>query len=163
MKYVLKQKLFALGNDFHIKDESGNDVYFVDGKAFTIGDKLSFQDLRGTELAYIQQKLLAWGRTYEITRSGRLVAVVKKELFSPLHHTFNVDVPGPDDLQAKGNFLDYEYTFRRGETVVATVSKEFFNWTDTYGIDVARGQDDILILAASVVIDLSCHSGGKRQ
>lgn len=163
MKYVLKQKLFAWGNDFHIKDEAGSDVYFVDGKAFSIGDKLSFQDLRGTELAYIQQKLFAWGRTYEITRSGRLVAVVKKELFSPFHHTFNVDVPGPDDLQAKGNFFDYEYTFRRGETEVANVSKEFFRFADTYGIDIVQGQDDVLILAASVVIDLSCHSGGRRQ
>jgi uncharacterized protein YxjI len=163
MKYLLKQKLFAWGNDFFIKDEAGNDVYFVDGKAFTIGDQLSFQDLKGTELAYIQQKIFAWGRTYVIFRSGQLVAVVKKELFSPCHHTFNVDVPGPDDLQAKGNFLDYEYTFRRGEVEVAAVSKQWFTWSDTYGVDIKAGEDDILILASSVVIDLSCHNAGKRK
>ena len=163
MKYLLKQKLFAWGNDFFIKDEAGNDVYFVDGKAFTIGDQLSFQDLKGTELAYIKQKIFAWGRTYEIFRSGQLVAVVKKELFSPFHHTFNVDVPGPDDLQAKGNFLDYEYTFRRGEVEVAAVSKQWFTWSDTYGVDIKAGEDDILILASSVVIDLSCHNAGKRK
>src|SRR4029079_10618559 len=163
MRYVLKQKLFAWGNDFMVKDDAGNDVYFVDGKAFSIGDQLSFQDLRGTELAYIKQKVLSWGRTYDVYRSGQLAAVVKKELFSMIHHTFNVDLPGPDDLQATGNFLDYEYTFRRGETEVARVSKEFFNWSDTYGVDIDDGEDDILILACTVVIDLSCHASGKRQ
>ena len=159
----MRQKLFAWGDDYRIQDEGGNDVFFVDGQAFTIGDKLSFQDLRGTELAFIRQKLLAWGRTYEIYRSGQLAAVVKKELFSPFHHTFNVDVPGPGDLEAKGNFLDYEYAFRRGENQVAQVSKQWFTWADTYGVDINEGEDDILILASSVVIDLSCHSSHNRH
>jgi len=159
----MRQKLFAWGDDYRIQDEGGNDVFFVDGQAFTIGDKLSFQDLRGTELAFIRQKLLAWGRTYEIYRSGQLAAVVKKELFSPFHHTFNVDVPGPGDLEARGNFLDYEYAFRRGENQVAQVSKQWFTWADTYGVDINEGEDDILILASSVVIDLSCHSSHKRH
>ena len=163
MRYVLQQKLFSIGSDYNIKDAAGNDVYFVDGRAFTIGDKLSFQDMRGNELAFIRQKLLAWARTYEIYRSGRLVAVVKKELFSPMHHTFNVDVEGPDDLQAKGNFLDYEYSFRRGENVVAQVSKQWFTLRDTYGVDVNEGEDDVLILASTVVIDLACHSGKNRH
>jgi len=56
LRYVLKQKLFAWGNDFHIRNEAGADVYFVDGKAFSLGDQLSFQDLRGTELAYIRRR-----------------------------------------------------------------------------------------------------------
>jgi len=159
----MRQKLFAWGDDYRIQDEGGNDVFFVDGQAFTIGDKLSFQDLRGTELAFIRQKLLAWGRTYEIYRSGQLAAVVKKELFSPFHHTFNVDVPGPGDLEAKGNFLDYEYAFRRGENQIAQVSKQWFTWADTYGVDINEGEDDILILASSVVIDLSCHSSHNRH
>jgi uncharacterized protein YxjI len=163
MKYLLKQKLFAWGDDFIVQDEAGNDAYLVDGKGFSIRDQLSFQDLKGNELAYIRQKLLAWGPTYEIYRSGKLVAVVKKELFTLLHHTFNIDVPGPDDLEAKGNFLDYEYTFRRGDVEVATVSKQWFTLRDTYGVDVAEGQDDVLILASTVVIDLSCHSPRRRD
>ena len=64
MRYVMKQKLFSLGDDFYIKDESGGDVFFVDGKVFTLGKKLSFQDLEGNELAFIKQKLLSWGPTY---------------------------------------------------------------------------------------------------
>ena len=157
MRYLLKQKLFSWGDDFKIKNEAGEDVFFVDGKAFSFGDKLSFQDLNGTELAFIRQKLLSWGPTYEVYRGDALAAVVKKHLFTLFRCKFTVDVPGPDDLEAHGSFLDHEYTFSRGDREVAVVSKRWFSWTDTYGVDISQGEDDILILASTVVIDLACH------
>lgn len=157
MRYVMKQKLFAWGDDFKIQDEQGRDLFRVDGKAFSLGDKLSFQDMQGAELAAIEQKLLSFGKTYEIHRGGQLAAVVKKGLFDLFRTTFSVDVPGPDDLEAQGNFLDHEYGFTRHGGPVAQVSKKWFSWSDTYGVDVAEGADDILILAATVVIDMCCH------
>jgi uncharacterized protein YxjI len=164
MPYVMRQKLLSWGDDFYIRDEQGREVFFVDGKAFSFGDKLSFQDLTGHELAFIKQKVLALGATYEIYRNGELAALVKKALFAPLPHRFSVDVPGPDDLEATGDFLDHEYAFRRGDKVVATVSKRWFTFADTYGIDIGDGEDDVLILASAVVVDQACHpDDGKRH
>ena len=154
MRYVLKQKFWSWGDDFTIKNAAGEDAYFVDGRAFSWGDKLSFQDIQGHELAFIGQKLLSWGPTYEITRDGELAAVVKKKLFTLFKCRFTVDVPGPDDLEAAGDFLDREYTFERGGRAVAQVSKRWFSWTDTYGVDIFNGEDDVLILASAVVIDM---------
>src|SRR5580765_927431 len=121
MRYLMKQKLFCWGDDFHIKNEDGSNVFFVDGRALSLGNKLSFQDMHGNELAFISQKLLSWGPTYEITQKGELVAVVKKQLFTFFNCRFTVDVPGPDDLEAQGSFLDMEYTFERGGRTVAEV------------------------------------------
>jgi len=163
MRYVLKQKFWSWGDDFRIRDADGKDAFFVDGRAFSWGDKLSFQDMQGNELAFIRQKLLAWGPTYEITSGGKLVAVVKKKLFTLLRCRFTVDVPGPDDLEAQGSFLDHEYTFERRGQTVAQVSKKWFSWTDTYGVDVANGEDEVLILASTVVIDMVCHQESKRE
>jgi len=164
MRYVLKQKLLSFGDDFLVKDDSGGDVYFVDGKAFSFGDQLSFQDLDGRELAFIKQRVFSWGKTYEIVRDGKVAAVVKKHLFALFHHRFTVDVPGPDDLEAEGNFTDHEYEFRRGGGTVATVSKRWFSWTDTYGVDIGAGEDPVLILASAVVIDQACHpDDGERH
>jgi uncharacterized protein YxjI len=163
MRYVMKQKLFSWGDDFCIKDEGGADVFFVDGKAFSFGEKLSFQDMQGNELAFIRQKLLAWGPTYEIYRQDALAAVVKKELFTLFRCKFTVDVPGPEDLEAQGDFMDMEYTFNRGDRVVAEVSKRWFAWSDTYGVDIPDGEDDVLILASTVVIDMVCHGDNKRR
>lgn len=159
----MKQKLFCWGDDFAIKNEAGEDVFFVDGKAFSFGDKLSFQDMQRNELAFIRQRLLAWGPTYEISRNGAVAAVVKKHLFTLFRCKFTVDVPGPDDLEAQGNFLDMEYTFTRGEQPVAEVSKRWFSWTDTYGVDIHAGEDNVLILASTVVIDMVCHADDKRR
>lgn len=163
MRYMMKQKLFSWGDDFTIKNEAGEPVFFVDGRAFSIGDKLSFQDMQKNELAFIRQKLLSWGPTYEITRNGVLAAVVKKHLFTLFRCKFTVDVPGPDDLEAQGSFLDMEYTFNRAGETVAEVSKRWFSFTDTYGVDIREGEDDVLILASTVVIDMVCHSDRKRD
>jgi uncharacterized protein YxjI len=157
MRYVMKQKLFAWGDDFIIKNEEDQDAFFVDGKTFSLGDQLSFQDMQGNELAFIKQKVLSWGPTYEIYAGNLLRAVVKKELFTFFNCRFTVDVPGPDDLEAEGDFTDHEYAFIRSGRTAATVSKQWFTWSDTYGVDVAEGEDAVLILASTVVIDMVCH------
>jgi uncharacterized protein YxjI len=162
MRYVMKQALFSWGDDFFIKDGAGQDVFFVDGKAFSLGDQLSFRDLEGHELTFIRQKLLAWGPTYEIHREGRLAAVVKKELFTFFKCRFSVDVPGPDDLEAEGDFTDHEYVFTRAGSEVGSVSKRWFSWTDTYGVEIRQGEDDVLLLASTVVIDMACHDDRGR-
>jgi uncharacterized protein YxjI len=163
MRYIMKQRLLSFGDDFYIKDDNERDAYFVDGRAFSIGDKLAFKDMDGNELAFIRQKLLAWGPTYEIVRGGEVAAVVKKHVFALFHHRFTVDVPGPDDLEAEGDFMDHEYTFRRGDRVVATVSKKWFSWTDTYGIDIEDDEDQVLVLASAVVVDQACHPDDDKR
>lgn len=163
MRYVMKQKLFCWGDDFTIKNDTGEDCFFVDGKVFTFRKQLSFQDMQGKELALIREKLLAWGPTYEIYRNSELFAVVKKALFTFFQCRFTVDVPGPDDLEARGNFTDHEYTFWRQSELRATVSKQWFSWADTYGVEIAEGEDEILILASTVVIDMACHGDRNRD
>ena len=164
MRYVMKEKILAWGDDFTIRDESGLEVFYVDGKIFSFGDKLSFRDVASKkELAVIDQKLLSVGPTYEIFRGGKRAAVVKKKLFTLLRNQFSVDVPGPDDLEAQGDFINKDYTFTRRRKTVAEVSKKWFRISDTYGIDIAPGEDDVLILASSVVIDLCVHPDDKND
>jgi uncharacterized protein YxjI len=149
----MRQKLLSIGDDFTIKDADGRDVYFVDGKVFTLHERMLFKDMQGNELANIQHRLLSWGPTYEISRDGKLAAVVKESLFTLLGHRFSIDGSGIGDLEAKGNFTDHEYVFTRSGRSVATVSKRWFTLADTYGVDVADGEDDVLILASTVVIE----------
>ena len=157
MRYRMKQDFFSWGPDFTIEDANGNDAFIVDGEGFSIGNQLALKDRDGHELAFIRQRLLSWGPKYEISKGDRIVAVVSKELLTLFSCSFTVDVPGPEDLQAEGDFLDLEYEFQRGDRKVATVSKRFFSISDSYGIDIAEGEDDVLILASAVVIDMACH------
>jgi uncharacterized protein YxjI len=162
MRFVMKQKLFTLTDDYNITDADGNAAYYVDGKLLSLGKNLSFQDAEQHELAHIQQKLLNWGPTYEITHDGELVAVVKKELFTFFHCVFHVDEPGHDSLTAEGNFSDHEYVFTRAGRKVASVSKQWFTFADTYGVEADESEDPVLILACTVVIDECCHEDRRR-
>ncbi|MBN1916472.1 MAG: LURP-one-related family protein [Verrucomicrobia bacterium] len=161
MRYVLKQKLLSLASDFVIRDADARDVFFVKGRVFSLGAKLSFQDMQGNEIVFIKQRLLAWRPTYEIYHGGALIATVRKALLTFFGSRFSIELPGPYGLEVTGNFLAHEYTFRYGGDVVAQVSKQWFAWTDTYGVDIADGQNDVLLLACAVVIDLACHGRKK--
>jgi uncharacterized protein YxjI len=155
-KYVMKQKIWTLGDKFVIKDETKTPVFYVKGKVFSVGDKLSFRDIDGNELAYISQKVFSFSPRYKIYRDKRLVATIVKKI-APFKDLYVVHVPGTDDFRVKGNFLNYEYDYTRKGRKIAFVSKKFFSWGDTYGIAIAPGEDDILILATAVVIDMVSH------
>jgi uncharacterized protein YxjI len=94
----------------------------------------------------------------EIERDGHTVATVKKALITPLRERFSIEVEGADDMEAKGNIVDHEYKIERGGHDVAEVSKRWFRVRDTYGIEVAEGQDDPLLLAVAVCIDQMTHA-----
>jgi uncharacterized protein YxjI len=163
MRYIMRERILSWGDDFTIKDADGRNTYYIDGKVFSFGDKLSFRDMEGNELARIDQKLLSLGPQYEIIRGGATVAVVKKHLFTLFRARFTVDVPGPDDLEAQGNFLAHEYAFERDGREVARASKKWVSLSDTYAIDIDEGEDAVIILASAVVIDLVSHPDEKKD
>ncbi|MCB1128369.1 MAG: LURP-one-related family protein, partial [Verrucomicrobiae bacterium] len=79
MRYIVEARFWERGEDFHVCDHDGRPVFRVEGMAFSWGDKLSFQDLKQQELAFISQKLLSWMPRFRIYRDGTLVVEVLKE------------------------------------------------------------------------------------
>ena len=162
MIFRIKEKFWAWGDDFSITDASGDSRYYVDGKAFSWGDKLSFHDTSGNELAFISQKLLAWKPTYQILIDGRVFAEVKKE-WTWFKKQFTLDVPGPNDYTINGSFWSHEFTFERSGRTVATVSKKLWSWTDSYGVEIVDGEDEVAVLCACIVIDQVLHDESNRN
>jgi len=158
MIYRIREKFWSFGDSFTITDRGGANLYQVKGRAFSWGDKLSFQDMNGKELAFISQKMLSFRPRYEIQIAGRVFAEVVKE-FSWFNKKFVLDVPGPNDYEIDGSFWAHEFTFARRGRTVASVSKKHFAWTDSYGVDVVDGEDDLSILCACIVIDQVLHDG----
>ena len=93
----------------------------------------------------------------DIERDGEKVATVKKALISPLRERFNGRPRGRRRAEAKGNIVDHEYEIERDGHKVAEVSKRWFRVRDTYGIEIAPGEDDALVLAVTVCIDQMTH------
>ena len=153
--YLIRERLFRLGEDSDITDEHGRPVLQVDGKVLSLRNRLVVRDPEGREVAQVQRKLIAMRPTYEISIAGHHAAEVRKRLFTQFGDRFTIDVPGPDDLEVTGDLLDHEFTIRRGDRTVATVSKRWFSMRDTYAVDIAAGQDDLLLLAGVLALDLA--------
>jgi uncharacterized protein YxjI len=88
---------------------------------------------------------------------GNRIAMVHKAMITPLRERWVIDIDGGPDLHAQGNIVDHEYTIERDGDRVAEVSKRWFRVRDTYGVEVAPDENDILILAATAVIDTMAH------
>ncbi len=163
-RYTMRQRLVSIGEDFDIADEHGNPVFSVDGKVMRLRDTFVLEDLQGREVATIREKKLALRESMRILRADTTIATVRKARFTPFRNKFTIDVEGGQDIVAQGDILHHEYELRRGDDAVARISKHRFALGDTYGIEIAPGEDDGLILAVAVAIDEIAHDadGGNH-
>lgn len=156
--YRMRQRLVSIGDDYWIEDEDGRRAYKVNGKALRVRQTLNFEDAHGNTMLKIQERKLRVRDTMEIEDAeGRSVATVKKALVTPLRERMSVSVEGGQDLDVHGNIVDHEYSIEAGGAKVAEISKRWFRVADTYGVEIAPGQNEILLLAVTAVIDSMTH------
>lgn len=154
-RYQMRQKLVAFGKDFYIENEQGQKVYKVDGKVLRVRDTLKFRDMQGNELCKIQERVARVKDTMKVEGpGGETLAVVKKAIITPVRDRWTVKIGNGPNLDVQGNILDHEYRIEEGRTKVAEVSKKWFRVRDIYGVEIAEGQNDVVILAVSVAIDM---------
>jgi uncharacterized protein YxjI len=158
-RYQMREKLVAFGDDYYIKNEAGKNIFKVDGKVLRVRDTLKFKDMRGNVLCQIQERMLRVKDVMSIEdASGKKIGEVKKALITPLRDRWTVKLKDGPDLDVQGNILDHEYEITEGRRKVAQVSKKWFRVRDTYGVEVAPDQDDVLILAVTVALDQMAHN-----
>jgi uncharacterized protein YxjI len=163
-RYKIRQKLFAIGDDFWIENHEGRKVFKVDGKALRLRKTLIFEGMNGDKLCQIQERWLPIKETMAIDGpDGKQMAVVKKAFLTPLRDKWDVKINDGPDLDVQGDILDHEYAIKQGWNKVAEVSKKWFRLTDTYGVEIDEGQNDILILAIAVAIDMMAHDDDKKD
>lgn len=155
--YKMREKLFAIGDDFWIEDDAGQRVFKVNGKALRIRDTLIFEDASGHELAKVQSRAVSLRDRIKIEREGGPSAELIKDVVNVVRDHFKLKLDDGRELELTGNFVDHEYTFTEGRNKVAEVSKKWFRVRDTYGVQIEPGYDDILILAATAAMDQSSH------
>ena len=157
-RYQMRQKLVAFGDDFYIHNEAGQKTFKVDGKVLRVRDTLQFKDMQGNVLCQVQERMLTIKDTMAIEDGqGNEVARVKKALITPLRDRWTVKIRNGPDLDVQGNILDHEYEIKEGRRKVAQVSKKWFRVRDTYGVEIAPDQDDVVILAVTVALDNMAH------
>jgi uncharacterized protein YxjI len=157
MRYLVRERLFSIGDDFWVTDEQGDRVFLVDGKAMRLRETFELKDASGQTLATIHKKFFTFTDAMEIEHDGALAATVRKAVISPLHHRAVIDVPGRGKLEAVGNIIGKDFEIRDDGQVIAQVSRAWFRIRDTYGVDVAPGENDALIICIAICLDRIHH------
>ena len=150
-RYQMREKLMSIGDDAWIENADGDRVFKVNGKAARVRDTFILEDQDGAELAKIQERKVSV-RDKMAIEFGDSSASVHKALIG-LRDRYNIEVDGGRDLKVHGNVVDHEYEIEQDGDTVATISKKWFRARDTYGIEIAPGQKDALLIAISVCVD----------
>ena len=149
MKLLFKQRLFSWFDSYDIYDEAGNTVYVVKGE-LSWGHLLRIYDANGNELGYIKEKILTWLPKFEMYIGGNYAGCISKE-FSFFRPRFNIDYNG---WHIEGDWFEWDYSIVNSMCQnVASVTKELWNWTDTYTITITNPQDALYALMLVLAID----------
>lgn len=149
MKLLFKQRLFSWFDSYDIYDEDGNSVYTVKGQ-LSWGHCLKIYDADDHEVGTIQERILTLLPKFEVYLGNQYVGSISKE-FSFFTPKFNIDYNG---WHVEGDFFEWDYSIldQSGQQI-AEVSKQLFNWTDTYVIDVQNPSDALGALMLVLAID----------
>ena len=157
MKLVLKEKVFALKERFNVTDEQEQPLYSVEGKFFSWGHQFDIEDASGAHMAHIKQKVFALLPRYFITCDGMEEMELKGHL-NIIHPHYTLETPD-GDWEVRGDFLHHEYTIQKGEETIATVTKKWLSFGDSYTLDVAEDKNVVPALCVMVALDCIFEDG----
>lgn len=151
MRYQIKQRVLSMADSFTIKDEFENDRFIVKGKFFSFGNKLRIYDLNGREASYIEQEMFHFLPRYNIFLNETYAATVKKEMsfFKP---SFYIEST-MGNYTMEGEIFSHEFQVFKDGREVAHVSKKWFSFSDTYGVDIEDTENQEFMLSLVIVID----------
>jgi uncharacterized protein YxjI len=163
MRYMVREHFFRIGEDNDILDDQGQPVYQVDGKVLTLRDLMIINDLNGVEVARVHRKLAALLPHYEVDfPSVPGPTEVHQRFSSPLSPKWTISQPGKPDLQITGNFFGHDFTIDRDGQQVASISKQWISTADAYGVDIAEGENNLLILCSVLALEAEQDQQKRR-
>ncbi|WP_354641701.1 LURP-one-related/scramblase family protein [Kitasatospora camelliae] len=154
MKYVVRERLFSIGDDYWIEDEDGEKAYLVDGKVLRLRQTFELKDQAGQVVAVVREKAFSLRDAMRVEDAGGgTVATVRRKLFTPLRDGYRVELEDGGELDVRGDLLGKEYRIEADGETVAEISRRWFGLRDGYGVEVAPGGDVPLLLAVAVCVD----------
>lgn len=154
MRYLVRERIFGIGDDYWIEDEHGDHAFLVDGKALRVRQTFQLKDVQGEVVAVIRRRMISLWETMEIERDGRRLATVRKKRFTLLRNRLRARLADGSALSVHGNVLDKEYDIELGGGRVARISRKWFRMRDTYAVDIEQpGSDVPLLLSLAVCVD----------
>ncbi|MFD9795103.1 LURP-one-related/scramblase family protein [Streptomyces sp. NPDC059070] len=151
MKYLVRDKIFAIGDDYWIETEDGRHAFLVDGKALRLRDTLELKDPTGRVLITLRKKMFSIRDTMTVERDERPLATIRRKRLSLLRNHYRVTLVEGTELDVSGKILDREFAVEYDGELLAHVSRRWFHVRETYAVNIVREDADAALLIAVVV------------
>ena len=148
MKLFIKQRVFTLGEEFTVKNEHGEDVFYVSGSFFRIPKKFEIFDKNHQRVGTIESQLFRLFSHYDVNTDSDTLTV--RQNFSMFRHSISIV---NKDWTLQGDFFAHEYRVVAGNRPIMSISKHWFTWGDSYMLDIVNDDDAILCLAIVIIVD----------
>lgn len=156
-KLYIKQKLLSVKDKFTVKDEHGNDVYYVEGSFFKIPKTFMIYDMNGQKAATITKKVFALLPQFIVDIHGQQVITIKKE-FAFFRSRYVIDAAG---IEVRGNWWDMNFHIYQHGELIGQVSKDWFSWGDSYKVEILKEEMEKIMVALVIAID--CVKGDQEN
>lgn len=157
MKLYIKQKVFTLGERFYVKDEHGNDVYYVEGSFLRIPKEFNIYEISGKHVARIEKQMFRLLRRYDIETENHEVTL--KRHFTFMFSKFSLEGL---DWELEGSFLAHDYRLIKGERPIMAIKKHWFTWGDSYELDITHDEDALLSLCIVIAVDAAVRDDNSK-
>lgn len=158
MHYRMRQKFLAVADRYVIEDESGRAAFIADGRFLTLADRITLKDGEGNELAQIEEKLLAWGRTHRLLRDDSPIATIRKDTASCLRNEFEIELSGGELILCVSDVWGRKYVFTYNGEMLGMMTRPWFSFSAEWKIKIADGAPVAMLIAAAIVVDKTAHS-----
>lgn len=160
--FLVRDRIFGIGDDYWIDDEHGRHAFLVDGKALRMRETFELKDAEGRVLITIRKKMLALRDTMTIERDDAPLATIRRKRLSLLRNHYRVELADGTVLDVSGKILDREFAVEYEGELLADISRRWLTVRDTYAVKVVRDDADpaLLIAVAVCVIRLAERERG---
>jgi len=161
MKYYLKQKKFTFKDKFTVKDEAGNDLFQVQGKVFSMKNKIDLMNMDGSTVLSAEKKMWSFMSAYFIlSPHNEQIALVKRKFgFKP---NFSITM-GNEELTVSGSIFGHQFVIKDGDKELVRISKKIISWGDAYEVDIEDDRNKELLLFVVIVIDQVIEEAKRRN
>lgn len=150
MRVTIKNKMFSLSGSSRVKNEQGQDVFFVKGKFFSPTRVKRICDMNKNVLFKVRNKWINFfnKRAY-VFQGDTKIATVKHPFFSG--HKFVLE-GYKDEIAIEGGFFSLHSTIVRNGVPIGAINREFFALTDTFMLE-ADEENMPFLIALVIAID----------
>jgi uncharacterized protein YxjI len=156
----LRERILIFDDVYWVENAQGQRLFQIDSRPLRTRATLIFRDAQGCEVYRMSEKLVRVRDSMRIYKGKEVVARVHNALFTPLYNRFRIEL-GDEELTTRGTILYHEYVIERNANVVARVSKHWFRDANAFGVEVRPGDDLLLLLAVTTIIDMMSHDGAR--